>query len=120
MGESYLAEGIAERPATFQLFCRHLPPGWGYLVAAGLDDALAYLERLRFTPDELAYLETTGLFSAAFLDRLARLRFTRRRAGDAGGDGLLPGRAGARGDGAAARGAARRDGRPERASTSSR
>ena len=49
MGESYVAEGIAERPATFQLFCRRLPPGWGYLVAAGLDDALSYLEGLRFT-----------------------------------------------------------------------
>jgi nicotinate phosphoribosyltransferase len=76
MGESYLAEGTAKRPATFQLFCRRLPRGWGYLVAAGLDDALTYLERLRFSVDDLAYLESTGLFSAAFLDRLARLRFT--------------------------------------------
>ena len=76
MGESYLAEGIAERPATFQLFCRQLPPGWGYLLAAGIADALAYLEKLRFSPDDLAYLETTGLFSAGFLDRLARFRFS--------------------------------------------
>ncbi len=76
MGESYVAEGIAERPATFQLSCRSLPPGWGYFVAAGLADALGYLEGLRFTADELAYLETTGLFRAAFLDRLERLRFT--------------------------------------------
>jgi nicotinate phosphoribosyltransferase len=76
MGESYLAEGMAERPATFQLFCRQLPKGWGYLVAAGLDDALAYLERLRFTADDLVYLGSTGLFSSAFLERLARLRFS--------------------------------------------
>lgn len=76
MGESYLAEGIADRPATFQLYCRHLPAGWGYLVAAGIADALAYLERLSFSADDLAYLETTGLFSTAFLDRLARLRFS--------------------------------------------
>ena len=76
MGESYLAQGMAERPATFQLFCRHLPPGWGYLLAAGIGDALSYLEQLHFTADELAYLETTNLFSAAFLERLARIRFT--------------------------------------------
>jgi nicotinate phosphoribosyltransferase len=75
MGESYLANGIADRRATFQLFCRHLPPGWGYLVAAGIADALSYLEELRFAADDLAYLETTGLFGAAFLDRLERLRF---------------------------------------------
>ena len=76
MGDSYVAQGIAERPATFQLSFRSLPPDWGYFVAAGLADALTYLERLRFTADELAYLETTELFSGAFLDRLERLTFT--------------------------------------------
>jgi nicotinate phosphoribosyltransferase len=76
MGESYVAEGLAERPATSQLFCRHLPPGWGYLVAAGLDDALSYLDTLCFSDAEIAYLDGLGLFSAALLERLGRLRFT--------------------------------------------
>jgi nicotinate phosphoribosyltransferase len=76
MGESYLAEQMAERPATFQLFCRHLPAGWGHLLMAGLDEVLAGLERLHFSGDDLAYLESTGLFSSDFLDRLASLRFT--------------------------------------------
>jgi nicotinate phosphoribosyltransferase len=76
MGESYLAEGMDERPATFQLFCRTLPAGWGYLVAAGINDALDDLEGLSFSGEEIAYLETTGLFGAAFLERLGRLRFT--------------------------------------------
>jgi nicotinate phosphoribosyltransferase len=76
MGASYVAEGLDRRPATFQLFCRTLPPGFGYLVAAGIEDALAYLDELRFGDDDLAYLETTGLFGAAFLERLAALRFT--------------------------------------------
>jgi nicotinate phosphoribosyltransferase len=76
MGESYLAEGLAERPATFQLFCRHLPAGWGYLLAAGIDSALTYLEELRFTAGELEYLESTGLFTPPLLERLERLRFS--------------------------------------------
>jgi nicotinate phosphoribosyltransferase len=76
MGESYVARGLAERPATFELFVRTLPDGWGYLLAAGIDDALAALESLRFAADELAYLEGTGLFTAPFLERLAELRFT--------------------------------------------
>lgn len=76
MGESYLAQGLADRPATFELVCRRLPPRWGYLIAAGIGDVLAYLEQLRFASDDLAYLETTGLFGAAFLERLAELRFT--------------------------------------------
>src|SRR5580765_8076640 len=76
MGESYLAQGLAERPATFELHCRTLPAGWGYWLAAGIEDALAALEGLRFANDDLAYLERTGLFGAAFLERLARLRFS--------------------------------------------
>ncbi len=75
MGESYVAEGIDEKPATFQLFCRGLPEGWSFLLAAGIEQALDHLESLRFTGDELAYLETTGLFRPTFLERLERLRF---------------------------------------------
>ncbi len=76
MGESYLAQGIDERPATFQLFCRNLPPGFGYLVTAGVDDALAFLSELRFESHDLEYLGATGLFTERFLERLGRLRFT--------------------------------------------
>jgi len=75
MGESYVGEGLAEEAATFSLFFRTLPPGWGYAIAAGLDDALRYLEELEFAEDDLAYLEGTGLFSPAFLERLRGLRF---------------------------------------------
>ena len=80
MGESYLAQGLAERPATFELFCRTLPRGWGYLLAAGIEDALAALEGLRFAGGDLAFLESTGLFGAAFLERLSRAPLLRRRA----------------------------------------
>ncbi len=76
MGQSYVDEGLAEEPATFSLFYRLLPDGWGYTLAAGLERALRYLEELRFTDDELAYLERTELFTPRFLDRLSTLRFT--------------------------------------------
>ena len=76
MAAAYVAEGIAEKPATFSLFVRDLPRCRGYLVAAGLDNVLGYLEALRFTPDDLAFLEGQGLFGPALLDRLAQLRFT--------------------------------------------
>jgi nicotinate phosphoribosyltransferase len=76
MGQAYLAEGLADVPATFSLFCRKLPRSWGYLLAAGLDDVLALLEHRAFLEVDLAHLEETGLFHAAYLDRLRRLRFT--------------------------------------------
>jgi nicotinate phosphoribosyltransferase len=91
MGESYLAEGIAEREATFSLFFRSLPAGWGYLLAAGLEDALRYLEELRFFDDDLAYLEETGLFSFAFLDRLRSFRFSGSARAVPEGSAVFPG-----------------------------
>lgn len=77
MAAAELDEGMAERPATFSLFVRALPADRGYLVAAGLDDALSWLEQLRFTGDDLAYLRDIG-FDQPFLDFLAELRFTGR------------------------------------------
>ena len=76
MGQAYFDAGLQEKRATFELFYRTLPAGWGYLLAAGLDDALIYLEELSFSHEDLAYLESTRLFTDAFLDYLRRLRFT--------------------------------------------
>jgi nicotinate phosphoribosyltransferase len=75
MAQSYVDEGMTA-PATFSLFARHLPRDWGYLVAAGLDDVLGYLETLAFDAEDLRYLRSTGLFTPTFLDHLGRLRFT--------------------------------------------
>ena len=76
MVEVYRRKAMAERPATFSLFVRTLPPERGYLVAAGLDDVLGWLEQLHFGPTELAAIERLGVFEGAFLDWLANLRFT--------------------------------------------
>ncbi|MDP9386823.1 MAG: nicotinate phosphoribosyltransferase [Actinomycetota bacterium] len=76
MVDVYRREGMAGRPATFSLFVRGLPAQRSCLVAAGLDDALAWLEALRFGPTELAALERLGLFGTDFLDWLGQLRFT--------------------------------------------
>jgi nicotinate phosphoribosyltransferase len=76
MVDVYRREDMAHRPATFSLFVRTMPPGRGYLVAAGLDDALRWLEELRFGSEELAAVERLGLFDRAFLDWLGELRFT--------------------------------------------
>jgi nicotinate phosphoribosyltransferase len=75
MAASYFEEGMAE-DATFSLFIRKYPPGRSYFVAAGLAEALAYLESLRFRDEDLAYLESTRLFKKEFLDYLGTVRFT--------------------------------------------
>lgn len=75
MAQAYFEHGM-NAPATFSLFARQLPRHRGFLVSAGLEDALRYLENLHFPPSVLEYLESLGLFSKAFLDYLSRLRFT--------------------------------------------
>ncbi len=62
MAAGYWRAGRLE-PATFELFVRRLPPRRSYLVAAGLDDAIAYLEGLRFTDDERAWLGQLAQFA---------------------------------------------------------
>jgi nicotinate phosphoribosyltransferase len=75
MAASYLREGMNDE-ATFSLFVRSLPPTRSFLVAAGLEDALAFLESLRFSDAALDYLRSLGTFAPAFLDFLRGVRFT--------------------------------------------
>lgn len=75
MSDSYFRHDMNAR-ATFALFVRSLPPGRAFLVSAGLDTALAYLEGLRFEDEAIRYLTSLRLFSDGFLDYLRGFRFT--------------------------------------------
>ncbi len=75
MLQAYLEHGM-QAPATFELFTRRLPPSRNFLVAAGLNAALDYLENLRFEGADIDYLESLGRFSADFLDYLRGFRFS--------------------------------------------
>ena len=74
MAQSYFAEGISGE-ATFSLYVREYPPDRGYLIAAGIDDALDCLQALSFDEDSVDYLRGTGIFTAEFLDHRRNLRF---------------------------------------------
>ncbi len=75
MLQAYFDEGMAET-AVFEFFVRKLPAQRNFLVAAGLEQVLDFLESLRFTAEELDWLGTCGRFSRPFVDSLADLRFT--------------------------------------------
>jgi len=62
--------------AVFEFFVRKMPENRNFLVAAGLEQVLDYLETLRFTEAELDWLAGCGRFSKAFVDSLASLRFS--------------------------------------------
>jgi nicotinate phosphoribosyltransferase len=75
MVQAYLDRG-EDKEAVFEFFVRRLPARRGFLLAAGLEDALAYLESLRFTEAEIAWLKSTGRFRANLLDYLKGFRFS--------------------------------------------
>jgi nicotinate phosphoribosyltransferase len=74
MVEAYLAGGMTDT-AVFEFFVRRLPEQRNFLVAAGLEQVLGYLEDLRFTSDDIAWLASTGRFTPRLLDYLAGFRF---------------------------------------------
>jgi nicotinate phosphoribosyltransferase len=69
-------EQAMEEPSTFSLFVRKLPENRSFLLAAGLEEALTYLENLQFSSEAIDYLKSTGLFRDPYLEYLAGLRFT--------------------------------------------
>ena len=75
MMQAYLDRGET-KTAVFEFFVRKLPRDRGFLIAAGLEQVLEFLEALRFTPEELDWLAASGRFGKNLLDHLAGLRFT--------------------------------------------
>ena len=62
--------------ASYEFFVRRLPESRSFLVAAGLEQALEYLEQAHFTSAELEWLRQCGRFSPEFIEHLAGWRFT--------------------------------------------
>ena len=75
MVASYLRRGM-NGTATFSLFVRRLPPMRGFIVAAGVESCLDFLEQLRFEEDDLRYLHDVLGFTTTDLEAFRRLRFT--------------------------------------------
>ena len=76
MGAGYFANGYADRITYFDLFFRRCPDGGGFAIAAGLEQAVRYIQQLHFDEDDIAYLRGRGIFSEDFLSYLRDFRFT--------------------------------------------
>ncbi len=75
MIQAYLEHGKLDT-AVFEFFVRRLPAQRGFLLAAGLEQCLDFLENLRFSSEEISWLKQSGQFSGALLGYLAAFRFT--------------------------------------------
>ncbi len=74
MLQGYFERGMNET-AAFEFFVRKLRPARGFLMAAGLEQVLAFLEQASFTPKQLDWLRSTTRFSDEFINWLASWRF---------------------------------------------
>lgn len=74
MGQAYYADGIHEMSVTFDYFFRKIPFNNGYVLFAGLADALRILESLKFSEADIEFLREQG-FASDYLSVLSDFRF---------------------------------------------
>lgn len=75
MLQGYFEQQMKEE-AVFEFFVRKLPRNRGFLMAAGLEQLVDYLEHFRFSDSELTWLRQEGHFTREFVDYLGGFRFT--------------------------------------------
>ena len=76
MTNGYYACGMQNRITYFDIFFRSVPDGGGYAIAAGLEQAVRYIQQLHFDEEDIAYLRGRKMFSEGFLESLRSYRFT--------------------------------------------
>lgn len=76
MGNGYFNSGKAGQISYFDMFFRDIPDGGGFAIAAGLQQVIDYIQNLRFTEEDIAFLRTKNCFTEEFLDYLRTFRFT--------------------------------------------
>lgn len=75
MGNGYLKNGLGDKIVYFDLFFRRVPDKGGFAIFAGLEQVIEYIKKLKFTEDDIAYLESKGIFSSDFLEYLRNFEF---------------------------------------------
>ena len=76
MMQGYFKFHAPKKLAVFDLFYRTNPFDAAFLVVAGLDQVIDYIENLHFSPEDVEYLRSLHLFEEDFLQYLSEFRFT--------------------------------------------
>lgn len=76
MMQGYFKEKDANEMVIFDAFYRSNPDNGGYAICAGLEQAIEYINNLHFSPDDVNYLRSVGLFEEDFLDYLLHFKFS--------------------------------------------
>ena len=76
MSNGYFENGMKDQICYFDVFYRKVPDNGGFAIACGLESIINYINNLKFTDEDIAYLESKNLFSKDFLEYLRTFKFT--------------------------------------------
>ena len=76
MANGYFELGKGNEISYFDVFFRKVPDNGGFAIAAGLEQVIDYIKNLKFTDEDIKYLESKKLFSKEFLKYLKTFKFT--------------------------------------------
>jgi len=76
MTNGYFEHGLKDEIACFDMFFRRVPDNGGFAVMAGLEQLIEYISNLKFDDEDIAFLESKGIFSKEFLEYLRNFKFT--------------------------------------------
>lgn len=76
MSNGYFAKNMQNLESYFDVFFREIPDNGGYVIFAGLEQIIEYIQNLHFDEEDIEYLKSKKIFSSEFLDYLKKFRFT--------------------------------------------
>ncbi len=76
MSNGYFQMGLKDKLVVFDMFYRKNPDNGGFVVSAGLEQLIEYIQNMKFSDDDIEYLRKKGEFSEGFLQYLKAFKFT--------------------------------------------
>lgn len=76
MSFNYYINGLKDQIVYFDLYYRRNPDNGGYVIFAGLEQAIECIKDLHFTDGDIEYLRSLNKFNEEFLDYLRNFKFT--------------------------------------------
>lgn len=76
MSNAYYIKNMQNDIAYFDMFFRYIPDNGGYVIFAGLEQIIQYINNLNFDEEDVSYLNSLNKFSPDFLDYLRTFKFT--------------------------------------------
>ncbi len=76
MANGFLVNGKGNETVYFDMFFRKIPDNGGYAIVAGLEQVIEYIKNLKFSDEDIKYLEDKNMFSDEFLEYLRNFEFS--------------------------------------------